>query len=155
MSRVTRFIILTVTSCLFAAGALAAIYRGGNLIHPALPPLGIWMVIQMGKELATVEAEAADDTVATVLFLGDSTVMAYPAGHTLFEYLQTEFDQAPLNGRDVRVHSIASQGMTPGTYYLALDGIMRAKPDVVLITLSLGVIRSYFPPVLRRHELAG
>ena len=155
MSRWPRSLILTVTFCLFAAGALAAIYRGGNLIHPALPPLGIWTVIQMGYELAEVEAEAADDTVATVLFLGDSTVMAYPAGHTLFEHLQTELEQAPLNGREVRVRSIAAQGMTPGNFYLALDGIMRAKPDVALITVNLGVIRSYLPPVLRRPELAG
>jgi hypothetical protein len=155
MSRLARSLILTATFGLFAAGALALIYRGGNLIHPALPSLGIWTVIQMGYELAEVEAEAADDSIATVLFLGDSTVMAYPAGHTLFEYLQAELDQTRLDGRDVRVRSVAAQGMTPGNFYLALDGIMRAQPDVVLIALNLGVIRSYLPSVLRRPELAG
>lgn len=155
MFRSVRPVLLAVVFCLVAAGTVTAIYRGGYAIHPQTPALGIWSVVQMGAELAYVEAEAADPDVSTVLFMGDSTVMAYPAGHTLHEYLQSEFDARPAADGKVRVHSIAAQGMTPGNFYLALDNILAAKPDVVAITLNLGVFRSYLPPVLRRPELAG
>ena len=104
----------------------------------------------MGFELA--EVEAAPDDVATVLMLGDSTVMAYPPGHALYDYLEKALENEDTAAPEVRVHSIAAQGMTPGNVYLALDGVMRAKPDVVTMALNLGVIRNYLPPVLRRPE---
>jgi len=158
MFRPARPLLATLVFCLAATATAAAIYRVGEAVYPQTPPLGIWTVIKMGVELAKVEAEAADGDVATVLFMGDSTVMAYPPGHTLFEYLQREFDTHAMDGlpaREVRVHSVAAQGMTPGNYYLALDNIIKAKPDLVAITINLGVVRSYLPPVLRRPELAG
>ncbi len=155
MSRLVRPLLLAVAFCVAAVATIATIYTGGKAVHPALPPLGIWSVVQMGFELAKVEADAFDDQKATVLMIGDSTVMAYPKGRTLYDQLQTVLDRQSLPVPAVQVYSVAAQGMTPGNFYLALDGIVRAKPDIVTIALNLGVIRSYLPPVLRRPELAG
>lgn len=127
----------------------------GEAIHSE--PLGVNLAVMaaLPRPLRILHGHSRNPETYTVAFMGDSTVIAYPEGQTVHERLREAITPKWAGPGRLWVESLSSLGMTPAGFFLVQDEINAAKPDIVIVTANLALIRDPLPASLKRPELAG
>jgi len=117
------------------------------------PTLAFNYARMLGKRLPELAAARAAGQ-PSVGFVGDSSVVSYPAGRTLPERVQQASEGLQAGPRGIHVSSLAMPGAGPFDYYFLADQIAEARPDAVVIALNLDHFSRAWQGAYSRPQLA-
>lgn len=146
--------LLLLCCTLAAVGTLLGVSRG---LGPALEPPALALDIypQLETELAQFpEVAGRAPGVEHVAFFGDSMLVETERGRGLPRLLEHSVNGA-LQRRSVQVHGLVLPGSGAFDYYFILDEVLKAQPQVVVISFNMTSLSDTWRNAFPRPELAG
>ncbi len=135
-------------------GSLEVVRRGLERLDGPDRPVGLNVAgIFLGSLEEIRTSRASRPGSVTVAFLGDSISLRTQRGADLPTALGRALAEPP-GTRPVRLHSLAALGMGPFDWYFLADELAAARPDVVVVALSLQTFGEASRP-MSRTRLSG
>jgi len=131
---------------------MSAIYLAMSKAKIEAPPVGMdFISLWKRSSPRFAKRERGRDEV---FFLGDSTVIAYPGGHSIPKRLGERVEKLARGKPKIRVRPVGAMGFGPFDYYLFADEIVRSRPDQIVVPFNLASLAESWDRSPRR-ELAG
>jgi len=146
-----RSLLLLASALLAAFGTIALMVQSIERAGIGYPRVGMLLGINMPKRIGFAEEEWAGRR--SIAFLGDSTVMAYPAGEKLTDELRRGLDERSPS--TYGVGHLAAGGASVFEFYSLAELLIDSSPDWVIIPINLASMSKGWHDLVNRPQLIG
>jgi hypothetical protein len=137
------------------AATLLGVLRSVERIGQERPKLALDAIGALREGLAAFPAEEGRATApAQVAMLGDSMLLANHGDGAVPVHVERLANRGGGRERRVEVRSLALAGSGMFDYYFALDEVVAAKPDLVILAFNLTTLSDTWRVAFARPELA-